>query len=346
MSRWLPFERPLQELEERIRELEKLIAEHGIDRSREIGQLRLRSETLTREIFSRLTVWDNVLLARHPNRPYSLDYIGLIFEDFIELHGDRRYGDDPAVVGGLARLDGHPLVLIGQQKGRDVRERQLRNFGMCRPEGYRKALRLMRLAEKFGRPVVTLVDTPAAESRVEAEERGIAPAIAENLVAMAELRTPVVVAIIGEGGSGGAIGLALGDWVMMLENSIYSVIPPESCATIMSEFGRDPKRAAEAASVLRLNAQQTLELGAVDELIEEPLGGAHRDWPKAAGLLKEGLRRALRLLTHLPVEQLLAQRHDKFRRIGYLRESEAAEATAEPTEGSAEPDQGDTEGRE
>jgi len=286
----------------------------------QINGLRERQEQITREVFSRLTAWDNVVLARHVDRPYTLDYVEAIFEDFVELHGDRRFGDDAAVVAGLASLEGETVAVVGHQKGRDVKERQFRNFGSARPEGYRKAGRVMRLAEKLKAPVVSFVDTPAAESRPEAEERGIANAIAENMLLMCGLATPVVVVIIGEGGSGGAIGIAVGDHVMMLEHAIYSVIPPESCAVILEAFGRDPKRGPEAAEALRLSAQRTLELGAVDEVIAEPLGGAHRDPAAAAASVKAALTRALSGLREVPVEELLVARYRKYREIGHFRE--------------------------
>ena len=263
-----------------------------------------------------LTAWDNVLLARHVDRPYTLDYVKAIFDDFLELHGDRRFGDDPAMVAGLASLEGETVAVIGHQKGRDVKERQFRNFGSARPEGYRKAARVMKLAERLGFPVISFVDTPAAESRLDAEERGIANAIAENLELMSLLETPIVVVIIGEGGSGGAIGIALGDHVMMLQHAIYSVIPPESCAVILETFGRDPKRGPEAAEALRLSAGKTQELGVVDEVIPEPLGGAHRDPAAAARNVKEAVVRNLARLRSTPIDTLLAERYRRYRSLG------------------------------
>ena len=319
-SRWLPFEEPLQELEEQIHALEEFTAERGIDRSAQVAALRERQRTLTQRIFSSLSPWDQVLLARHPSRPYTLDYLRLIFDDWVELHGDRRFGDDPALVAGFARLNGKPVAVVGHQKGRDTRERVFRNFGSARPEGYRKALRVMRLAAKFGRPIIALVDTPAAESRLEAEERGIAESIAYNMAEMSALPTPIVVAIIGEGGSGGAIGIAVGDWIAMQEHSIYSVIPPEGCAAILDTFGRDASRGPDAAAALKVNAESVLALGVVDEVVPEPLGGAHRDPPAAATALKEALARSLGKLKRLSTKTLLERRYEKFRRIGQFIE--------------------------
>lgn len=326
MSRWLPFDKRLREVEADIEKLERLLTARGLSEERrarlreQVDELRRRQEQVTREVFAMLTAWDNVLLARHVDRPYTLDYAASVFDDFVELHGDRRFGDDPALVGGLASLDGQRVAFIGHQKGRDVKDRQFRNFGSARPEGYRKAARIMRLAEKMRLPVVSFVDTPAAESRLDAEERGIANAIAENLELMSVLRTPIVVIIIGEGGSGGAIGIAVGDYLMMLEHAIYSVIPPESCAVILDTFGRDPSRGPEAAEALRLSAQQTLDLGVVDEIVPEPLGGAHRDPAAAAQSVKEALTRALARLRAVPLDELLAARYRRLRGIGYFVE--------------------------
>lgn len=322
VARWPAFEKQLRELDEDIRKLESLLQAPGLPEERrtrlrqQIAQLRREQDRLTREVFAMLTAWDHVLLARHVDRPYTLDYVHAIFDDFVELHGDRRFGDDPAIVAGLASLEGETVAVVGHQKGRDVKERQFRNFGSARPEGYRKAARVMRLAERLGFPVISFVDTPAAESRLEAEERGIAVAIAENLELMSFLETPILVVIIGEGGSGGAIGIALGDHVMMLEHAIYSVIPPESCAVILEAFGRDPKRGPEAAEALRLSAQKTKELGAVDEVIPEPLGGAHRDPAGAARNVKEALIRNLARLRAIPLSELLRLRQEKYQALG------------------------------
>ena len=326
MSRWLGFDRQLRELDEDIGKLERLLAAPGISEERrtqvsaQIADLRQRQERLTREVFSRLNAWDNVLLARHADRPYTLDYVAAIFEDFVELHGDRRFGDDPAMVAGLALLEGQPVAVVGHQKGRDVKERQFRNFGSARPEGYRKAGRVMQLAEKYGFPVISFIDTPAAESRLEAEERGIANAIAENMLLMSSLETPIIAIIIGEGGSGGAIGIAVADTVMMLEHAIYSVIPPESCAVILEAFGRDPSRGPEAADALRLSAKRTLELGAVDEIIPEPLGGAHRDPAAIAQSVKAAITKHLARLQATPVDELVRARYAKLRGIGHYVE--------------------------
>ena len=327
MGRWLPFDRQLRELEDDIQKLERLLTARGISDERrerlgqQVAELRRRQEQVTREVFTMLTAWDNVLLARHVDRPYTLDYVGAICEDFVELHGDRRFGDDPAIVAGLALLDGERVAVIGHQKGRDVKERQFRNFGSARPEGYRKAARVMRLAEKLQMPVISFVDTPAAESRLEAEERGIANAIAENMMLMSALRTPIVVTIIGEGGSGGAIGIAVGDHIMMLEHAIYSVIPPESCAVILEAFGRDPSRGPDAAEALRLSAEQTLSLGAADEIVPEPLGGAHKDPIEAARLVKEALTRTLARLRAMPVDELVNARYRKLREFNHFVEA-------------------------
>ncbi len=324
MSRWPEFDRQMREVDADIAKLERILAAPSISEERRaevrerVKALRGRQERITREVFARLTAWDNVLLARHVDRPYTLDYVGAILEDFVELHGDRRFGDDPAVVAGLGSLDGEKVAVIGHQKGRDVKERQFRNFGSARPEGDREAGRVMRLAEKLGFPVISFVDTPAAESRPEAEERGIANAIAESMLLMSGLATPIVVIIIGEGGSGGAIGIGVGDHVMMLEHSIYSVIPPESCAVILEAFGRDPTRGPEAAEALRLSAARTLELGAVDEIIPEPLGGAHRDPAGAARNVKNAILSALGRLRQVPTEELVAARYRKYREIGHF----------------------------
>ena len=312
----LDFEKPIAELDTNIAELKRLSEEEGVDRSIEIGELEEHRDRLIAEIFSNLTPWDKTLLARHPNRPYTMDYIRYIFDDFVELHGDRLFADDNAVVGGFAFLDGKPIMLIGQQKGRDLKERQFRNFGSSKPEGYRKALRLMKMAEKFKRPIVCLVDTPAADCSFGSEERGISEAIARNMREMSLLRVPVVVVVVGEGGSGGALGIAVGNRVLMQENAIYSVIPPEGCAAILSEFKRDPARAPEAAAAMKVTAQQVMEVGVVDEVIPEPLGGAHRNYEEASAKVKEAIIRNLLPLEKLSANKLVAQRYDKFRKMG------------------------------
>lgn len=306
------FERPIAEL---LKEIDALEALESSDPKvqRKLERLRKKLETYRRQIYSRLTPWEIVQVARHPQRPYTLDYIRFIFDDFIELHGDRRYGDDPAIVAGLAFLGDQPMAVIGHQKGRDMQEKLRRNFGMPHPEGYRKALRVMKLAEKFGRPVVTFVDTPGAYPGIGAEARGQAQAIAENLQEMSRLRVPILVFIIGEGGSGGALGIAVGDRIYMLQYAIYSVISPEGCASIL---WRDASKAREAAQALRLTARDLLELGVIDEILEEPLGGAHAD-PEAMALrIKEAIQRGLRELCGLPPDELVRRRYEKFRRMG------------------------------
>lgn len=309
----LDFERPLVEIEERIRELEKFTAAKEMDFSEEIAKLKERAEVLCREIFDGLTRWQRVQLARHPGRPFALDYIRLIFDDFIELHGDRLYGDDLAIVGGIASLDGRAVTVIGHQKGRDTKENIARNFGMASPEGYRKALRLMHQAEKFRRPIITIVDTPAAYPGVGAEERGQALAIAENLKAMIEFSVPIVVVVTGEGGSGGALGIAIGNKVLMLEHAIYSVCPPESCAAII---WKDATLAEKAAEQLKVTASDLLTLGVIDEVICEPLGGAHRNHEKAAANIKEALLSNIAELDKLSGAELREQRYHKFRAMG------------------------------
>lgn len=313
----LDFERQIEQLEQQIEELRRHAAQHNLDLGEEIARLQSEHERLMQEIFGRLTAWDKVQLARHPRRPQTLDYIRLIFDDFLELHGDRAFADDPAMVGGLALLDNRPVMVFGQQKGRDARERAKRNFGSARPEGYRKALRLMKLAEKFGRPVISFVDTPAADCSVGAEERGISEAIARNMREMAVLKVPIVIAVIGEGGSGGAVGIGLGDRVLMLENAIYSVIPPEGCAAIL---WRDPSKAEEAAEALKLTAEDSLRFGVVDEIIPEPLGGAHRDPELVAARLKEALVKHLAELSRLPIDEMLNTRYARFRKLGAFLE--------------------------
>ena len=321
MSRWSEFEARLRQVEADIQKMERMLQSPSITEERRadlrarVDELKRRQEQVTREVFAMLSPWDNVQLARHQERPYTLDYVAAISNDFVELHGDRRFSDDPAVVAGLASLKGQTVAVIGHQKGRDVKERQSRNFGSARPEGYRKSARVMQLAEKLGFPVVSFIDTPAAESRLDAEERGISNAIAENMELMSGLRTPIVVVIIGEGGSGGAIGMAVGDHVMMLEHSIYSVIPPESCAVILNAFGRDANRASEAAEALRLAAKETMALGAVDEIIPEPLGGAHRDPAAAAANVEKAITRALTRLQAVPVDELVKARYAKLRGV-------------------------------
>ncbi|OPZ84626.1 MAG: Acetyl-coenzyme A carboxylase carboxyl transferase subunit alpha [bacterium ADurb.Bin429] len=315
-SRWLPFEKPLQDIDEQIRRLEEYTTTHGIDRSDKIRELREEHDALCVQIFSNLSAWDKTLLARHPNRPYTLDYIRMIFDDFVELHGDRRFGDDPAMVAGIATLQGRTVVVIGQQKGRDVKERTYRNFGSARPDGYRKAERLMDIAERHGVPLVSFIDTPAAEGRLEAEERGISEAIASSMAHLSRLRTPVFAIVTGEGGSGGAIAIGVADHVAMLEHAIYSIMPPEGCAAILDTFGRDGSRGYQAAEALKLTAQMNLELGLIDEVVPEPFGGAHRDPLETANRIKACLLQRLSELQAIPTDALLERRYAKFRAMG------------------------------
>jgi acetyl-CoA carboxylase carboxyl transferase subunit alpha len=320
MSAWLDFEKPVLELEQKIEELRGQTAERGIDADRELQDLERKADRLRREIYAGLTPYQRVQLARHPRRPYSLDYIEAIFTGWEELHGDRGFADDPAIVAGPGMLDGRPIMVIGQQKGRDTRENLKRRFGMPNPEGYRKALRLMRLAERFHMPIVTLVDTPGAYPGLGAEERGQAEAIAVNLREMARLRTPIVTAVIGEGGSGGALAIAVSNVVMMFENSVYSVISPEGCASIL---WRDGKKAALAAEALKLTARDLGQLGVVDGILPEPVGGAHRDLPAAAATLRDALIGHLDRLAGLSGDELVEDRLRKFRRMGVFRDAGA-----------------------
>ena len=315
LEKALDFERPLITLEGRIEELRRT-DRPGTDTEAE--RLEERLQRLQRKIFGRLTAWQRVQLARHPRRPYTMDLIPLLTEDFIELHGDRLFGDDHAIVGGLARLEGRPIVVIGHQKGRDTEEKLHRNFGMPHPEGYRKALRLMQLAERFRKPILTLIDTPGAYPGVGAEERGQAEAIARNLREMAGLGTPIVAVVTGEGGSGGALALAVADRVLMLEYAIYSVISPEGCAAILWE---DASRAKDAAEVLRITAPDLLKLGAIDGVIPEPPGGAHRNWQGAAQAIQRAVASALAELVPLSPSELAQQRYAKFRRMGIFEET-------------------------
>ena len=305
------FEKPLAELDHRLQELRK-DAERKGDASA-LRQLEAQVEGLKRRIYGNLTAWQRVQLARHPLRSYTLDYIQLIMSDFLELHGDRLYGDDKALIGGLARLDGHRLLILGHQKGRETRENLLRNFGMAHPEGYRKALRLMRLAEKGRVPIVIFIDTPGAYPGIGAEERGQAHSIAYNIREMARLKTPIYICVIGEGGSGGALGVGVGDWVAMLENAYYSVISPEGCASIL---WRDKAKAPEAAEALKLTARDLLGFELVDEMLEEPTGGAHHDPARVAGRIKESILRFWKSVESVSTDELLRRRYERFRRIG------------------------------
>jgi len=304
---YLDFEKPILKLTEKIEEAKKLGKEDKIKKL-EIALLKTK-----KKIFEKLTPWQRVLLARHPQRPYSLDYIDRITEDFIELHGDRRYGDDPAIVAGLGKIEEINCVIIGQQKGREIKEKLKRNFGMPHPEGYRKALRVMKLAEKFNLPIISFVDTPGAFPGIGAEERGQAWAIAENIKEMSLLSVPIVVVIIGEGGSGGALAIAIGNRVLMMENAIYSVISPEGCASIL---WRDGSKAEKAAEMLRLTAYELLQFGIIDEIVREPLGGAHQNWEEAAKILKEAILKNLEELLKKDKETILKERIEKFRKMG------------------------------
>ena len=313
----LEFERPILELEVKIQELKQFAEAEKVDVSTEIARLERKVARLQEEVFANLTPWQRTQIARHPTRPYTMDYIRLMLADFVELHGDRAFSDDKAIVGGFARLEGMPLMVIGHQKGRDTKEKLARNFAMANPEGYRKALRLMKLAEKFDKPVLTLVDTPGAYPGIGAEERGQAEAIARNLREMSELRVPIVVVITGEGGSGGALGIAVGDTVLMLEYAIYSVISPEGCASIL---WRDPAKAPEAAAAMGITAQTLRRLDVIDEIVPEPTGGAHRNHQEMATTLKGSLLKAFDRLRQLPLDALLDQRYQKFRRMGVFEE--------------------------
>jgi acetyl-CoA carboxylase carboxyl transferase subunit alpha len=314
---FLDFERPIAELEAKIDELRYVGDDSVVNLSEEIARLKQKSQSLTKSIFSNLSAWQIAQLARHPQRPYAADYIERIFTDFEELHGDRTYADDHAVVGGLARLEGQPLIIIGHQKGRDTKAKVRHNFGMPRPEGYRKALRLMRMAERFRLPVVTLIDTPGAYPGVGAEERGQSEAIARNLFEMAELRTPIVSTVIGEGGSGGALAIGVADRLVMLQYSIYSVISPEGCASIL---WKSADRAEDAAEAMGITADRLIHFGLVDEVLKEPLGGAHRDPDAMAQALKNALISHLDALTRMSSEDLLKERHQKLMSFGRFRE--------------------------
>ena len=315
---WLDFEKPIVELEQKILDLREFADREGLEFSEAIRKLEGKAERLRREVYSNLTPWQRVQLARHPRRPYFLDYLEVLFTDFTELHGDRCFGDDAAIVGGPARFEGRSVMVLGQQKGRNTREKMARNFGMPHPEGYRKALRLMRLAEKFGMPVITFVDTPGAYPGIGAEERGISEAIARNLRDMAGLRVPILVLVIGEGGSGGALAIAVGDRILMLENSVYSVITAEGCAAIL---WKDQAKAPDAAAAMKVTAQDILDFGIIDGIVPEPSGGAHRDPAAVTQALRDEVRRFLTDHVSLPVEQLLDARLAKFLRIGVYAET-------------------------
>src|SRR6478735_6417556 len=306
---FLDFEQPIAELEQKIEELRFVQDDSAVDISQEIDRLSKKSRDLTKDIYAKLSAWQISKVARHPQRPYTLDYVNAICTDFEEMHGDRAFADDPAIVGGLARFNGQSVMVIGHQKGRDTNDKIYRNFGMPRPEGYRKALRLMKLAEKFGIPLLTFVDTPGAYPGIGAEERGQSEAIGKNLYEMAGLRVPVVVSVIGEGGSGGALGIAVGDTTLMMQYSTYSVISPEGCAAIL---WKSAEHAPEAAEILGITAPRLKQLGLIDKVINEPLGGAHRDHATMMVTLKKALTDVLRHASELPVDTLLEQREDRI----------------------------------
>jgi acetyl-CoA carboxylase carboxyl transferase subunit alpha len=316
---FLDFEQPVSELEGKIEQLRYVQDDSALDISDEIGRLQKKSQTLTKDIYAKLTPWQISQVSRHPQRPYTLDYIQHLFTDFEELHGDRNYADDPAIVGGLARFNGESVMVIGHQKGRDTKERQYRNFGMPRPEGYRKAMRLMRLAEKFGIPIMTFIDTPGAYPGVGAEERGQSEAIGKNLYVMAELKVPIICTIIGEGGSGGALAIAVGDAMLMLQYATYSVISPEGCASIL---WKSADKASDAAETLGITATRLKTLGLVDKIISEPLGGAHRDYPTMMQSLKKSLQDTLKQVQSQTTQEMLQARFSRLMSYGKFKEIE------------------------
>jgi len=312
-SEYLEFEKPIAELEKKIEELTLFTSNGNIDLEEEILKLQKKSDQLVAEIYSRLSPWQKVQISRHPNRPYTLDYIEAILADFTEMHGDRGFADDPAIVCGMAKLDGMPVVIIGHQKGRTIKERVFRNFGQPNPEGYRKALRLMRFAEKFKKPIITFIDTQGAYPGIGAEERGQGESIARNLYVMSQLKVPIVAVVIGEGGSGGALALGVADRVLMLEHATYSVISPEGCAAILWNNGA---KASEAAELLKITAQDLFHMNVIDEVVEEPIGGAHRDARRASELLKEAITRNLAEIKNTSSDELVKLRYEKFRKLG------------------------------
>jgi acetyl-CoA carboxylase carboxyl transferase subunit alpha len=317
---FLDFEQPIAELETKIEELRYVQVESAVDISEEIDQLSKKSLQLTKDIYADLTPWQITKIARHPERPYTLDYIGDIFTDFVEMHGDRHFADDLSIVGGLARFNGNACMVIGQQKGRDTKERTARNFGMTRPEGYRKALRLMKTAEKFKLPVFTFVDTPGAFPGIDAEERSQSEAIGRNIFEMAQLQVPIITTIIGEGGSGGALAISVADQLLMLQYSIFSVISPEGCASIL---WKTSDRASDAAEALGITAHRLKALGLVDKIVNEPVGGAHRDTKQMCVQLKRGLNDAWRQLSDLKVKELLERRYERLQSYGRFNDTKA-----------------------
>jgi len=315
--KFLDFEQPVAELEAKIDELKFVGDDSELNISEEISRLRRKSDALTQSIFSKLSAWQIAQLARHPHRPYALDYIRLCFDDFQELHGDRMYADDQSLIGGIGRLEGQPVMIVGHQKGRDTKERVRRNYGMARPEGYRKALRLMGMAEKFHLPVISLIDTPGAYPGMGAEERGQSEAIARNLLAMSGLKTPIIGVVIGEGGSGGALAIGVADRLLMLQYGVYSVISPEGCASIL---WKSPEKAEAAAEALGITAERLQKLGLVNDVIPEPLGGAHRDPQAMAEAVKNALLNALSEVQVLSTEQLIEQRRNSVANYGAYKE--------------------------
>jgi acetyl-CoA carboxylase carboxyl transferase subunit alpha len=313
----LDFEKPIIELETKIEELKQRSSRDGVDFTDEVSKLQKKVEQLQKNVYSNLTPWQKTQLARHPRRPYILDYVSLLMEDFFELHGDRGFGDDPAIVAGIARFQDQSVAVIGHQKGRNTKENIERNFGMSNPEGYRKALRIMKLAEKFHMPVITFIDTPGAFPGMGAEERGQAEAIARNLFEMSRLKTPIVVVVSGEGGSGGALAVGVGDQILILENSVYSVISPESCSSIL---WKETSKAEEAAKALKMTSKDLKKLGVVDRIVQEPMGGAHRNYEEMAEYLKLVLVEVLGELNQVPVEDLVEKRFQRFRSISSYNE--------------------------
>ncbi len=321
----LDFEKPIFELQRRLQDLKAHSDEHDVDLDSAVGAIEAKLRQTRREIYGNLTAWQRVQIARHVQRPFALDYIERCFTNWTELHGDRRFADDKAMPSGLAMLGAQRCVVITHQKGRNTKENVMRNFGCAHPEGYRKALRLMRLGEKFGMPVISLIDTPGAFPGIGSEERHISEAIAVNLREMMRLRVPIIAAVVGEGGSGGALGIGVADRVLILENAYYSVISPEACSAIL---WRDRRHAAEAADALKLTAQDLLKLEVVDEVVHEPEGGAHRDYDSVVTNMGNALRRSLQRVCDIPIEELLTKRHEKFRRLGSFAEAKPASASA------------------
>ena len=321
----LDFEKPIFELQRRLQDLKAHSDEHDVDLDSAVGAIEAKLRQTRREIYGNLTAWQRVQIARHVQRPFALDYIERCFTNWTELHGDRRFADDKAMPSGLAMLGTQRCVVITHQKGRNTKENVMRNFGCAHPEGYRKALRLMRLGEKFGMPVISLIDTPGAFPGIGSEERHISEAIAVNLREMMRLRVPIIAAVVGEGGSGGALGIGVADHVLILENAYYSVISPEACSAIL---WRDRRHAAEAADALKLTAQDLLKLEVVDEIVREPEGGAHRDYDSVVTNMGNALRRSLQRICDIPIEELLTKRYEKFRRLGSFAEAKPASASA------------------